>query len=180
MCSHEPWSTWSGTCGTNTRTRNVNVTMKTMRAVTCDGLPKDCSSFKKETQARKKTCKKMMISDYLSWVEIKTRRYFFMIRRSQGVIYARKFNVWVPEIKSSKMFFCYCCIMSIVFTGSCKYVKCETRPWSAWSTSCGKGSRQRNIEQVQRTVEKFDCSGLQQTCPKQIEREERDQLCKKI
>jgi len=66
----------------------------------------------------------------------------------------------------------------MVFLGVCSYAECEPDEWTSWSTSCGKGTRQRNIQQVAKTIEKYSCDSLPQSCPTKIETEERNELCK--
>ena len=60
---------------------------------------------------------------------------------------------------------------------TCSYVDCQFGQWSEWSSECGDASRSRPINAVVKTVEKYSCDGLQQTCPKKEEVEDRSTKC---
>ena len=68
--------------------------------------------------------------------------------------------------------------INFVTPGDCSYVTCEPGPWSFWSAQCGQAERKRDIKTVKKTVQKMSCKGLQQTCPKDEESEQRMTLCK--
>ena len=67
---------------------------------------------------------------------------------------------------------------SISFIGTCSYTDCERKEWSSWSTDCGNGNRTRTITPVKKTIEKYSCDGLSQSCPQTSESEDRSELCK--
>ena len=63
--------------------------------------------------------------------------------------------------------------------GECTYLECTEGPWSDWSTKCGKGSRTRPINVIEKTVERYSCEGLNQNC-REEDVEERNELCKSL
>ena len=65
----------------------------------------------------------------------------------------------------------------ILFQGECETFECIPAEWSAWSSQCGKASRQRIINSVQKTVKHYSCDGLKTTCDKDVEKEERNEKC---
>ena len=65
----------------------------------------------------------------------------------------------------------------IVTLGECETFECVAAEWSTWSSQCGKASRQRNINSVQKTVKQYSCDGLKTSCEKDVEKEERNEKC---
>ena len=61
--------------------------------------------------------------------------------------------------------------------GNCNYVECNYGQWSQWSTTCGRGERKRNMQQIRKTTQRVDCSGLPQTCSNTPNVQTRNQKC---
>lgn len=65
-----------------------------------------------------------------------------------------------------------------LFQGDCTFVSCVPDEWSSWSAKCGKAQRSRDINTVNRKIQKLSCDGLLQSCPENKESQERVTLCK--
>ena len=67
----------------------------------------------------------------------------------------------------------------IPFPGVCNTVDCSYSEWNDWSTQCGAGERTRTTVTTPKTVERLEgCKGLQTTCPDNVQKESRNELCK--
>ena len=51
-------------------------------------------------------------------------------------------------------------------TGPCISMTCAWYPWSSWSSTCGRITRQRSSKATQSIVNRPNCNGLQTSCPK--------------
>ena len=61
--------------------------------------------------------------------------------------------------------------------GLCNYVQCKYGTWSAWTTTCGKGQRSRQMETIKKTVQGSSCNGLPTSCPTTPDIESRTKNC---
>ena len=64
--------------------------------------------------------------------------------------------------------------------GSCNYVECKYGAWSAWTTSCGKGQRSRQMQTIRKTVQRESCNGLPTSCPTKPDIQTRTEMCEYI
>ena len=64
--------------------------------------------------------------------------------------------------------------------GSCNYVECKYGAWSAWTTSCGKGQRSRQVQTIRKTVQRENCNGLPTRCPTKPDIQTRTEMCEYI
>ena len=83
---------------------------------------------------------------------------------------SRKFsNFWADSLYLQKWVSRHSTVLWLFLTkrksGPCKYVTCAWNPWTRWSATCGRMTRQRSSKVTQHVVNRPNCNGLQTSCP---------------
>ncbi|XP_048582331.1 uncharacterized protein LOC5506315 isoform X2 [Nematostella vectensis] len=174
-CAWNDWSSWSGSCGTVTRRRTSAVTNHVINKPSCSGLQTTCPAPETQTRTTNCTCPtvKCVWNPWTVWSascgSATRSRTIEIIKETvqkpscDGLPQTCPQN---PEAETRKIL----C--------NCKTVKCDQfNAWSAWTATCGTATRTRTVKTVSVTVQKYDCSGLPQSCPNLPETEKRTTDC---
>lgn len=174
-CTWKPWTDWSATCGLAERTRSIQTTQIVVQQPDCSGLPQTCTQ-PPEKEQRNKTCTCQTVqcewSDWSEWSAtcgnakrtrtIQTTQITVQKENCDGLPQS------CPQPPETEQRTKDC---------ACRTVSCKWEEWSSWSTSCGVGTRTRDILETVITVNKPNCTSLPQECSEQPHTELREVKC---
>ncbi|XP_066936875.1 uncharacterized protein [Clytia hemisphaerica] len=173
-CHSGTWSSWNTKCGKGHRTRPINVIEKSLERYSCEGLNQHCKEEDVEERNQLCECESVdcVAAEWSSW--------------SAECGKASRKRAINPVTKTVKQYSCEgvktTCEKDVETEDrnikcTCSYVECNVGQWSEWSSECGDASRSRPINAVVKSIQKYSCDGLQQTCEKDEESETRSTMC---
>ncbi|XP_078353361.1 uncharacterized protein LOC144638092 isoform X2 [Oculina patagonica] len=174
-CTWKPWTDWSATCGLAERTRSIQTTQIVVQQPDCSGLPQTCTQPpQKETRKTMCTCQTVQCawSEWSDWsATCGAAKRTRTIQTSQITVQKESCDGLpqsCPQPPESEHRTTDC---------ACRTVSCKWEEWSSWSTTCGVGTRTRDIQETEITVNKPSCAGLPQKCTEQPQTESREVKC---
>ncbi|XP_031574613.1 uncharacterized protein LOC116308348 isoform X2 [Actinia tenebrosa] len=174
-CTWNVWSMWSATCGRAQRRRTIKSTPIIQNLPDCSKVPQTCSQ-RPEIETRTTNCVCAYVecvwNPYSAWSAtcgVVTRtRTIKTIRKTINKPDCSGLKQECTEKPQTERREVKC---------TCKFVKCTQNPWTDWSATCGKATRQRTWKTTQVTEDRLNCDNLPQSCPTKPEVESRETMC---
>ncbi|CAH3168650.1 unnamed protein product [Porites evermanni] len=174
-CTWKAWTDWSATCGMAQRTRSIQSTQITVQQPDCSGLPQKCTQLpQKETKKTMCTCQTVQCTwnQWSDWSATCGKASRTRTIKSTQITVQKESCDGLPQTCPQPPE-----TQHRTTDCACRTVTCTWEEWSSWSTSCGVGTRTRNIKGTMITVNKPSCVGLPQKCTEQPQSESREVKC---